>query len=88
MGQIPKRIMLELALYEPHIINFTESAKEFVVANMAQSINYNYVHFPGSKDEQVYSPRSILTPFEIVYSENSASFVTKETDSSDYLFTY
>lgn len=86
MGQIPKRIMLELALYEPHIINFTESAKDFVVANMAQSINYNYVHFPGSKDEQGNFPGSILTPFEIVYSENRP-FVTKETDSSDYLFT-
>lgn len=86
MGQIPKRIMLELALYEPHIINFTESAKEFVVANMAKSINYNYTHFPGAKNGQGNFPGSILTPFEIVYSENRP-FVNKETNNSDELFT-
>lgn len=86
MGQIPKRIMLELALYEPHIINFTESAKEFVVANMAKSINYNYVFFPGAKNEMGGFPGSILTPFEIVYSENRP-FVSGETEKSDELFT-
>ncbi len=86
MGQIPKRIMLEVALYEPHIINFTESAKEFVVASMAKSINYNYVHFPGGKNGQGNFPGSILTPFEIVYFENRP-FVNGEPENSDELFT-
>lgn len=86
MGQIPKRIMLELALYEPHIINFSESAKEFVVANMAKSINYNYVHFPGAKNGLGGFPGSILTPFEVIYSENRP-FVNKETNNTDKLFT-
>lgn len=85
-GQIPKRIMLELALYDPHIINFSESAKEFVVANMAKYINYNYVHFTGGKNGLGNYPGSILTPFEIVYSENRP-FVNKEANDSDELFT-
>lgn len=85
-GQITKRIMLELSLYEPDVINFTESAKEFIVANMARSINYNYVHFPGGKDGMGNYPGSILTSYEIVHSENRP-FVNKDSNNPEELFT-
>src|SRR5690606_27885684 len=38
MGQISQRIMLELALYKPNIINFSEGPKEDVVAKMAKML--------------------------------------------------
>lgn len=67
MGQIPKRIMLELFLYNPDIISFSESAKDFDVENMAKSINFNHVHFYGGKDGLGKFPGSILTRYEIVH---------------------
>ncbi len=70
LGQIPQRIVLELALYKPDIINFTESPGEDVVAEMAKMLNFNYVFFPGGKDGKGGFPGSILTSLKIVSSQN------------------
>ncbi len=62
--------LLELALYKPDIINFTESPGEVVVAEMAKMLNFNYTFFPGGKDGKGGFPGSILTSLKIVNSQN------------------
>ena len=86
MGQIPKRIMLELALYQPNIINFSESPNEGVVAEMAKMLNLNYAFFPGAKNGEGHFPGSILTTYEIVSSE-TRPFVNKSRNDPQELFT-
>lgn len=86
MGQIPKRIMMELALYQPNIINFSESPNEEVVAAMAKILNLNYAFFPGAKKGDGHFPGSILTNYEIVSSE-TRPFVNKSQNNPAELFT-
>src|SRR5699024_6673611 len=87
MGQIPKRMAFQLALYNPDIINFSESAKESTIAKMAKELNMkNYAHFPGGKDGKGGFPGSILTNYEIVNSKNRP-FVDKENNNPEKLFT-
>ena len=85
MKQIPRRIMLELALYRPNIINFSESANEAVVAEMAKMLNMNYAFFPGAKNGRGHFPGSILTTCEIIRSENRP-FLNKSRNPEE-LFT-
>ena len=80
MGQISQRIMLELALYKPNIINFSEGPKEDVVAKMAKMLNLNYAYFPGG------FPGAILTTYEIISSENRP-FQNKNRNNPKELFT-
>jgi len=47
--QMPKRISLELALYEPDIVTFQEAPDESIVAQIAEQLNMNYIFFPGGK---------------------------------------
>ena len=86
MGHIPKRIMLELALYQPNIINFSESPNEEVVAQMAKMLNLNYAFFPGAKDGSGHFPGSILTNYEIVSTE-TRPFLNKNSNDPKELFT-
>ncbi|MFC7523700.1 endonuclease/exonuclease/phosphatase family protein [Parapedobacter sp. GCM10030251] len=69
LGQIPTRIMQELALYQPNIINFSESPNEETVAEMAKLLHMNYAFFPGGKNGKGKFPGAILTNFEILSSE-------------------
>ena len=80
MGQISQRIMLELALYNPNIINFSEGPSEEVVAKMAKILNLNYAYFPGG------FPGAILTTYEIISSENRP-FQNKSSNNPKELFT-
>lgn len=86
MGQIPKRIMLELALYQPNIINFSESPNEKVVTEMAKMLNLNYAFFPGAKNGEGHFPGSILTSYEIISAE-TRPFVNKSRNDPQELFT-
>lgn len=83
MGQIPKRIALELALYRPNIINFSESPREDVVAAIAETLNCDYVFFPGGNSG---CPGSILTNYEIISSENEP-LIHQDGNHSKKLFT-
>jgi len=65
-GQMPKRLADELALYEPDIINFSESPDEAVVKEIAEHLAMNYVLFPSGQNWG----GALLTRFEIVNSEN------------------
>ncbi|MBX3257704.1 MAG: endonuclease/exonuclease/phosphatase family protein [Chitinophagaceae bacterium] len=80
MGQIPQRIMLELALYKPNIINFSEGPGEEVVAKMAKMLDLNYAYFPGG------FPGAVLTTYEIISAENRP-FQNKDRNDPKELFT-
>jgi endonuclease/exonuclease/phosphatase family metal-dependent hydrolase len=67
--QMPLRIALELALYDPDIITMQEAPSEKVVAEMARSLKMNYVFFPGG-EEPDDNPGAILTLWDIVDSQN------------------
>lgn len=85
LKQIPRRIMLELDLYSPNIINFSESAKEDVVAQMAKMSNLNYAFFSSGKENSGGHPGCILTTYDIVSSQNRP-FVHAKDDVKE-LFT-
>lgn len=65
-GQMAERFALELALYEPDVINFSESPEETVVREIAERLGMNYVYFPSGQNW----PGALLTRFEIIGSEN------------------
>lgn len=85
LGQVPRRVVLQLALYSPNIITFSEAPNEKTIAEMAKWLNMNYAYFPGAKDGKGHYPGSILTNYEIVSSEDRP-FVDKN-DNSEKLFT-
>jgi endonuclease/exonuclease/phosphatase family metal-dependent hydrolase len=66
LGQMPRRLADELALYEPDIINFSESPEEAVVKEIADRLGMKYVYFPSGQNW----PGTLLTSLEIVASKN------------------
>lgn len=52
---MPKRLANELALYEPDIINFSESPDESVVKGIADRLGMKYVYFPSGRIETAVS---------------------------------
>lgn len=63
---MPKRLADELALYEPDIINFSESPEESVVKEIAERLGMTYVYFASGLNW----PGAMLTRFEIVGAKN------------------
>src|SRR5690606_37865141 len=62
LGQMPDRFAHELSLYEPDIINFSESPREEVAKAIAERLGMHHVRFPsGGK-----WPGTLLSRFEIV----------------------
>lgn len=79
-GQMPQRFAMELSLYSPDIINFSEAPKEPVIAEIARLLKMNYVFLPsGGK-----WPGAILTRHEIVRSAGASDL--RSTDDKT-LFT-
>jgi hypothetical protein len=66
LGQMPARFAHELSLYDPDIINFSESPDEKVVKEIAERLGMNYVRFPSGGDW----PGTLLSRFEIVDARN------------------
>jgi endonuclease/exonuclease/phosphatase family metal-dependent hydrolase len=62
--QIPQRLGLELALYDPDIVTFQESPPEEKVAETARVMGLRHAYFPGG------FPGAVLTRFEIIESKN------------------
>lgn len=65
-GQMARRLALELALYEPDIINFSESPGEDLTTEIAGYLGMHHVRFPSGGDW----PGTLLSRFEITDSEN------------------
>jgi len=65
-GQMAKRLAMELALYEPDIINFSESPSEAIAKEVAKHLGMNHIRFPSGGNW----PGTLLSKFEITDSEN------------------
>lgn len=65
-GQMPDRFANELALYDPDIINFSESPDEEMVKKIAEKLGMNYVRFPNGGNW----PGTLLSRYEIVDAKN------------------
>ncbi|MEZ6067168.1 MAG: endonuclease/exonuclease/phosphatase family protein [Planctomycetaceae bacterium] len=66
LGQMAQRLAHELSLYEPDIINFSESPSEEVVEEVAKLMGMRHVRFPsGGK-----WPGTLLSRFEITDAAN------------------
>lgn len=65
--QMAERLALELALYAPDIITFSESPAEPLVAKIAERLGMNHVRFPSGGNW----PGTLLSRFEIVESNNA-----------------
>jgi endonuclease/exonuclease/phosphatase family metal-dependent hydrolase len=63
---MPKRLADELELYEPDIINFSESPAVSVVKEIAERLGMKHVFFPSGQNW----PGALLTRFDIVGSKN------------------
>lgn len=61
-----RRIAMELALYEPDIVNFSESPSETLAKEVAEHLGMHHVRFPSGE----HWPGTILSRFEITESEN------------------
>ncbi len=65
-GQMAKRLAMELALYEPDIINFSESPSKELTIEVAELLGMNHVRFPSGGNW----PGTLLSKFEITESQN------------------
>src|SRR5690606_11181232 len=65
-GQLPRRLAMELALYEPDIINFSESRGDDLVHEVAEHLGMHYARFPSGGNW----PGALLSRFEITESQN------------------
>ncbi|MCG6156820.1 endonuclease/exonuclease/phosphatase family protein [Rubinisphaera margarita] len=66
-GQMARRLAMELALYEPDIINFSESPSEEITKEIAGYLGMNHVRFPSGGNW----PGTLLSKFEITESANA-----------------
>jgi endonuclease/exonuclease/phosphatase family metal-dependent hydrolase len=66
-GQMAKRLAMELALYEPDIVNFSESPSEAITKEVAAHLGMNHVRFPSGGNW----PGTLLSKFEITESANA-----------------
>lgn len=76
--QIPRRIALELALYDPHVVTFSESPGEETTKEIAELLGMNHVRFPSGEDW----PGTLLSKFEVIESQNApyAAGAKREAD--------
>ena len=79
--QIPARIALELALYEPDIVTFQESPAKSVVADIANRLGMNHTYFRGG------FPGAVISRFEITESTNKPLASGTDLDDVKGLFT-
>ena len=61
-----ERLAMELALYEPDVVNFSESPSEAIAKEVAELLGMNHVRFPSGGNW----PGTLLSRYEITDSEN------------------
>lgn len=64
--QVARRIAMELALYQPDIVNFSESSREGLTKAIAADLGMKSVFFPSGE----YYPGTLLSQFDIAEHEN------------------
>ncbi len=80
-AQVPARMAMELALYEPDIVTFQESPAESIVVDIADRMGMNHTYFPGGY------PGTMITRFEITESTNKPLAPSAGVDDAAGLFT-
>lgn len=65
-GQMARRLAMELALYEPDIVNFSESPSETIAKEVADHLGMHHVRFPSGGNW----PGTLLSRYEITEPEN------------------
>lgn len=78
-GQMAKRLAMELALYEPDIVNFSESPSENLSREVADLLGMNHVRFPSGG----HWPGTLLSKFDVTQPRN----VPMQGRRPDELFT-
>ena len=66
--QMPTRLAMELALYEPHVVTFSEAPAEPAVAAVAGQLDMEYVYFQGLAGAGF--PGALLSNYPIIESAN------------------
>ncbi|PQO40219.1 endonuclease/exonuclease/phosphatase family protein [Blastopirellula marina] len=66
-GQMARRLAMELALYDPDIINFSESPSEALAKEIAGYLGMNHVRFPSGGNW----PGTLLSRYEITDAANA-----------------
>lgn len=66
-GQMAKRLAMELALYDPQIVNFSESPGEAIAKEVAELLGMNHIRFPSGGSW----PGTLLSRLEIGDSQNA-----------------
>lgn len=76
--QITRRLTLELALYDPHVVTFSESPSEELTKEIASLLGMNHVRFPSGEDW----PGTLLSKFDVIESQNApyAAGAKREAD--------
>jgi endonuclease/exonuclease/phosphatase family metal-dependent hydrolase len=65
-GQMARRLAMELALYRPDVVSFSESPSEAIAKEVAELLGMHHVRFPSGGNW----PGTLLSRFEIVESQN------------------
>ncbi|MEW4486921.1 endonuclease/exonuclease/phosphatase family protein [Thalassoglobus sp. JC818] len=65
-GQMAERLAMELSLYDPDVINFSESPDEKLTRQVAEHLGMHHVRFPSGGNW----PGTLLSRYEITDSEN------------------
>lgn len=64
--QMAKRLAMELALYEPDVVNFSESPSEEITQEVAKHLGMHHVRFPSGGSW----PGTLLSRYEVADSQN------------------
>lgn len=64
--QMPRRLAQELALYDPHVVTFSESPSEKATREIAELLGMQHVRFASAESW----PGTLLTKFDVVESRN------------------
>lgn len=70
LGQMPARFSHELALYDPDIVQLSESPDEKVAAEIAERLGMKYVRFPSAGKW----PGTLMSRYEIINRHNVPLF--------------
>lgn len=75
-GQMADRLAMELALYEPHIVNFSESPSEELTKAIAERLEMHHIRFPSGGNW----PGTLLSKYEISEHQNAPTVGDRPED--------
>ena len=75
-GQMAKRLAMELSLYSPDLVSFSESPSERLTHEVADLMGMHHVRFPSGGSW----PGTLLSKYEILDSENAPIKIARPAD--------